>query len=209
MASSSQSPTGSIPTGTVDEARPGLMPGSHSEYAREVLVHWPWLLVGWVALTLGLYSAVVSHVLAVPTWIWFSATFIAWSVAQFLSFREVQRNRDGVLMATPAERVSLYAVAVSRGVAPPPIVAPREYQLHALRQVLGFLRTQGFTEIDTVALDSLLKRLERDGVQLVYEPLGVDDCEGSLAHLIETGELVDRPEHDGFSYQLSPPSAAG
>jgi hypothetical protein len=193
----------------VDEGRRVRVPDSLSEYAREVLVHWPWLLVGCLALTLGLYSVVVSHVLAVRTWIWFSAGFLACSVAQFLAFHQLRRERNDMLTAPATERVSLYAVAASRGVAPPPIVAPRDYQLHALRQVLRFLRSEGFTELDTSTLDSLLKRLERDGVQLTYEPLGAYDCQAGLAHLVETGELIDRPEHHGFSYRLSLSAAPG
>lgn len=199
----------SLKRGTVDDGRRVPVPDSLSEYAREVFAHWPWLLGGWLALTLGVYSVVVSHVFAVRTWIWFSVAFLAWSVAQFLSFHQLRRERNDMLTATAAERVSLYAVAASRGVAPRPILAPRDYQLHALRQVLGFLRSEGFTEVDTSTLDSVLKRRERDGVQLTYEPLGAYDCQDGLAHLVETGELIDRPEDRGFSYRLAPSAALG
>jgi hypothetical protein len=185
------------------------VPESLSEYAREVFAHWELLLTGALALVLGLYTVVAAHVLGVRAWAWFAVAFLAWSAAQFLSFHHLRQERDDMLAATATERVSLYAVAASRGVAPRPVVAPRAYQLHALRQVLEFLRGEGFTEVDTSTLDSLLKRLERDGVQLTYEPLGAYDCQDGLTYLVETGELGDDPEDRGFSYRLSPAAATG
>ena len=52
-------------------------------------------------------------------------------------------------------------------------------------------------------IDSVLKRLERDGVTLPYEPLSAYHCAEGIEHLIDTGELVSVPERRGYSYLLS------
>jgi hypothetical protein len=179
------------------------------EYARQVLMHWPWLVAGLVSLTLGVYSLVLSHILATRAWMWFAIGFGAWSVAQFLAFHEVRRERNDVLTGPTSDKVSIYAVAASRGDVPPPIIAPVDYQVHALRQATSFLRAEGHTEIDLPTLDSVLKRLERDGVQLPYEPLGASDCQAGLQRLVETRELIDVPEYHGFSYRLPPSILSG
>jgi hypothetical protein len=184
---------------------PGLEVGeSVSEYARRVLSHWPWLLVTAVALTLGAYSAAVSHVLAARTWMWFVVGFGAASVAQFLCFREVRRERNDALSVAPPDRVSLYAVAASLGRVPPPVAPPLDYQLHALRQALAFLDGEGYRDVDVRTLDAVLKRTARSGVQLLYEPISVDDCDDGLQHLVRSGELASAPEDAGYRYHLPP-----
>lgn len=174
------------------------------EYARQVAMRWPWLLAGWVAVLLGVYGVVHGRLLGVPTWMWFVVGFAAWSVAQFLAFHEIRHQRNEVLTVPTSDKVSMYAVAASLGSVPAPIVAPVDYQVHALRQAVAFLRAQGRTEIDVRVLDSVLKRLERDGVQLTYEPLDARDCQDGLDRLVETGDLIDMPGLGGFSFRLSP-----
>jgi hypothetical protein len=167
------------------------------------------LVVAAVAVGLGLYSVAVGHILATRAWMWFALGFGAGSVAQFLAFHTIRDERNTVLTVPSGDKVSVYAVAASRGSVPPPIVAPLEYQLHALRQALAFLRARDRTEVDIRTLDSVLKRVERDGVELPYEPLAADDCEDGLRRLVETGELIDQPEYRGYSYRLSPLAPAG
>ena len=189
--------------------RPDRVGESLWEYARQVAVHWPWLLGGLVAVFLGVNSVVVGHILGLRTWMWFVVGFAGWSVAQFLAFHEIRHQRNDILTHPSSDRVSMYAVAASLGSVPAPIVAPVDYQLHALRQAVAFLRTDGRTEIDVRAIDSVLKRLERDGVQLAYEPLDARDCQEGLQRLVETGELVDMPGRGGFAYRLSPMAQSG
>jgi hypothetical protein len=148
-------------------------------------------------------------VLGLRTWIWIAIGFVLWSVAQFLAFHAVRAQRNDVLRVPASDRVSMYAVAASRGAVPPPVVAPLDYQLHALRQALAFLQAQHRREVDVATLDSVLQRLERDGVELVYEPLSAADCEEGLRRLVATGELIDQPELRGYSYRLPPYAQAG
>lgn len=108
-----------------------------------------------------------------------------------------------MLTAPVDTKVSVYAVAASRGSVPPPVVAPVECQLHALRQVLAFLRTEGHQAVDIDVIDSVLKRLERDAVKLSYEPLVTYDCEDGLRQLVATGELIPVPQRPGCSYRLA------
>jgi hypothetical protein len=169
-----------------------------------VLSHWPWLFAGLIAAVLGLYSIAVSHVLAVRAWIWFGTAFGTGSVAQFLAFHAVRKERNSILALPIDDRVSVFAVAASRGDVPPPVLAPVEYQLRALRQVLAFLRTVDDRQIDMRSLDSALKRLERDGVQLPFEPLGAHDCQEGLRCLVAIGELIEVPERGGFAYRFPP-----
>jgi hypothetical protein len=179
------------------------------EYAGQVAAQWPWLLVGGVAIAIGLYRVAFSPIIGLKTWVWFAAGFALWSVAQFLAFHAVRSQRNDVLRADATDRVSMYAVAASRGAVPPPVVAPVDYQVHALRQALAFLQSQQRPEVDVRTLDSILQRLERDGVQLIYEPLSAADCEEGLARLVATGELIDQPELHGYSYRLPPLAQAG
>jgi hypothetical protein len=179
------------------------------EYAGQVASQWPWLLLGGVAIAIGLYRVAFSPILGLRTWIWFAAGFALWSVAQFLAFHSVRAQRNDVLRGPASDKVSMYAVAASRGRVPPPVVAPVEYQLHALRQALAFLQAQQRRDVDVATLDSILQRLERDGVELVYEPLSAADCEEGLHRLVATGELIDQPELHGFSYRLPPYAQAG
>jgi hypothetical protein len=183
---------------------PGPISESLWEYARLVLSHWPWLLAGLIGTALGLYSIAVSHVLAIRSWIWFGTAFGAVSVAQFLAFHAVRKQRNSVLTLPLDDRVSVFAVAASRGEVPPPVVAPLEYQVRALRQVVTFLRTINDTQIDVPSLDSGLKRVERDGVLLPFEPFGVHDCHDGLRHLVAIGELIEVPERGGFAYRFPP-----
>jgi hypothetical protein len=185
-------------------AEPGPVSESLLEYARLVLSHWPWLLAGLIGAVLGLYSITVSHVLAIRSWIWFGTAFGAVSVAQFLAFHAVRKQRNSVLTLPLGDRVSVFAVAASRGEVPPPVVAPLEYQLRALRQALAFFRSIGEAQIDVQSLDSALKRVERDGVLLAFEPLGVHDCHDGLRHLVAIGELIEVPERRGFAYRFPP-----
>jgi hypothetical protein len=196
---------------TVDQPRepgcegedPGRVGDSLWEYSRHVLGRWWWLVLGVVAAGLGLYTVFVSHILGVRSWLWFVLALVAFSVAQFFAFHDVRKERNAVLTAPVNTRVSVYAVAASRGGVPPPVVAPVEYQLHALRQVLAFLRTEGHQAVDVDLIDSVLKRLERDGVKLSYEPLITYDCEDGLRQLVATGELIPVPQRPGFSYRLA------
>lgn len=186
-----------------EDKDPGRVGDSLWEYSRHVLSRWWWLVLGVVATGLGLYTVFVSHVLGVRSWLWFLLALAAFSVAQFFAFHDVRKERNDVLTAPVSTKVSVYAVAASRGSVPPPVVAPVEYQLHALRQVLAFLRTEGHQTVDVDLIDSVLKRLERDGVKLSYEPLVTYDCEDALHRLVATGELIPVPQRSGFSYRLA------
>jgi hypothetical protein len=182
---------------------PGRVGDSLWEYSRHVLSRWWWLVLGVVAAGLGLYTVFVAHVVGVRSWVWFVLALVAFSIAQFLAFHDVRRERNDVLAAPVDTKVSVYAVAASRGSVPPPVIAPVEYQLHALRQVLAFLRTEGHDAVDVALIDSVLKRLERDGVKLSYEPLVTYECEDGLRQLVATGELIPVPQRPGFSYRLA------
>jgi hypothetical protein len=186
-----------------DDEDPGWVGDSLWEYSRHVLSRWWWLVLGVVAAGLGLYTVFGSHILGVRSWLWFLLALVAFSVAQFFAFHDVRKERNDVLTAPVNAKVSVYAVAASRGSVPPPVVAPVEYQLHALRQVLAFLRAEGHQAVDVDLIDSVLKRLERDGVKLSYEPLVTYDCEDGLRQLVATGELIPVPQRPGFSYRLA------
>jgi hypothetical protein len=193
--------------GTGEEAR-GDSERSHvgdslGEYARRVIGHWWWLVLGLLATCLGVYSVMVAHVLAVRSWVWFAIALGTFSVAQFLAFHEVRKERNEVLTAPAQDKVSVYAVAASRGAVPPPILAPLDYQLHALREALAFFRAEGYQEINATMLDSALKRVERDGIKLAYEPVNLYDCDQAVQRLTETGELVAVPARHGWSLQLT------
>jgi hypothetical protein len=181
----------------------GRLGDSLWEYSRHVLSRWWWLVVGVVAAALGLYTVFASHILGVRSWLWFLVALVAFSVAQFFAFHDVRKERNDVLTAPANTKVSVYAVAASRGSVPPPVVAPVGYQVHALRQVLSFLRTEGHQTVDVDLIDSVLKRLERDGVKLSYEPLVTYDCDDGLRELVATGELIPVPQQPGFSYRLA------
>jgi hypothetical protein len=186
-----------------EDGDPGRVGDSLWEYSRHVLSRWWWLVLGVVATGLGLYTVFVSRILGVRSWLWFVLALVAFSVAQFFAFHDVREERNDMLTAPADTKVSVYAVAASRGSVPPPVVAPVEYQLHALRQVLAFLRTEGREAVDIDVIDSVLKRLERDGVKLSYEPLVTYDCEDGLCQLVATGELIPIPQRPGFSYRLA------
>ncbi len=179
------------------------------EYAGQVSSQWPWLVLGGAAIAIGLYRVAISPIIGLRTWIWFTVGFALWSVAQFFAFHAVRAQRNDVLRGPTTDKVSMYAVAASRGTVPPPVVAPLDYQLHALRQAVAFLQAQQRREVDVATLDSVLQRLERDGVELLYEPLSAADCEEGLRRLVATGELIDQPELHGFSYRLPPYAQAG
>ena len=126
-----------------EDGDPGRVGDSLWEYSRHVLSRWWWLVLGVVATGLGLYTVFVSRILGVRSWLWFVLALVAFSVAQFFAFHDVREERNDMLTAPADTKVSVYAVAASRGSVPPPVVAPVEYQLHALRQVLAFCVPKG------------------------------------------------------------------
>jgi hypothetical protein len=171
------------------------------EYGRHAVGHWWWLVLGFLATCLGLYSVTFGRVIGVRSWVWFATALGTFSVAQFLAFHEVHKERNEILTAPALRRVSVYAVAASRGAVPPPVLPPLEYQLDALRQTLAFFRSEGYQRIDAGMLDSALKRVERDGIKLAYEPVNIYDCDEALQRLTETGELVAFAAKNGWALQ--------
>jgi hypothetical protein len=83
-----------------------------------------------------------------------------------------------------------------REVAPPgggvPAVPPIEYQVNALRQVIGKL-AETLTEFDYTSLDAVLKNYQRTGTDPVYEPLRPFSCQAGLAQLVELREIEGSP----------------
>jgi hypothetical protein len=69
-----------------------------------------------------------------------------------------------------------------------PLLAPVEYQVTALRQVIARV-TETRDEIDLGTIAEVLKNLPRTGTDTIYEPLGWGGCGPGLAHLVELGEL--------------------
>jgi hypothetical protein len=189
--------------GSEAERRPSSRSDSLSEYLHHGIRHGWWLTFGVGAGGLGLCSVAGAHVLAMRSWMWFAIALAAFSVVQYYAFRDIRRERDAVFGASSSERVSVFAIAAARGDVPAPLAAPVAYQLRALRQVLSFFDAEHHHEVDAPEIDSVLKRLERDGVILPYEPLSIYDCKEGIEHLLETGELVSVPARRGFSYVLS------
>ena len=150
-----------------------------------------------------------SHVLGVRAWTWFAVAFLAWSVAQFLSFHQLRQERDDMLAATATERVSLYRsrragdslpVRSSRLVRTSSMRCGRCWASSALRGSPKSTRARS-----TRCSSGSSVRASSSPT----EPLGAYDCQDGLAHLVETGELVDQPEDRGFSYRLSSAAAPG
>jgi hypothetical protein len=71
-----------------------------------------------------------------------------------------------------------------------PMVAPVEYQVRALRQVIARIAetTDGFGR---AVLDDVLRNLPRTGTDPIYEPLMAGTCQEGMAWLVEHGELAD------------------
>lgn len=175
------------------------------EYLHHVGRHRWWLMLGVAAGAFGLCSVAVSHVFAMRSWMWFALALAGFSVVQYFAYFDVRKERNTFFGAPSSEKVSVFAVAAARGDVPAPLAAPVDYQVRALRQVLVFFDAEGQSEVDVPEIDSVLKRLERDGVTLPYEPLSVYHCTDGIEHLLETGELVSVPERHGYSYVVSSP----
>jgi hypothetical protein len=104
--------------GTAEETRGDSQPShvgdSLWEYANRVIGHWWWLVLGLVATCLGLYCVIFAHVLGLRSWVWFAIALATFSVAQFLAFHEVRKERNEVLTAPAQDKVSIYAARPER-----------------------------------------------------------------------------------------------
>lgn len=93
-------------------------------------------------------------------------------------------RRSPVAMPTPAE------------VPPPgggiPHVAPVDYQVSALRQVIAKLG-ETVSEFGYSSLKAVLQNHQRTGTDPVYEPLHPITCQEGLARLVELGEIEGSP----------------
>jgi hypothetical protein len=68
-------------------------------------------------------------------------------------------------------------------------MAPVEYQVNALRQVIAKMTEAGMTEFEYFDLDLMVQKLPRTGTDEVYEPLRGPSCDAGLNQLIALGEL--------------------
>lgn len=145
---------------------------------------WWWAVV--VGLVLGGVALVqvIKQLHRYLPWVLVAALGVA-LVGSFLAYhRERQR------------RTAAQAAAQVREVPPPgggiPHVAPVDYQVRALRQIIAKL-SETLSEFDYSSLDAVLKNYQRSGTDPVYEPLHAAACQPGLAQLVELGELEGQP----------------
>lgn len=147
------------------------------QWAREVGGWW-WTAV--VGVTLGGVALLgfVQQLHQYLLWVLVAALVIALA-ASFLAYHRERQK----CVATPAARAEI----------PPPgggvpHVAPVEYQVNALRQVIAKLAGT-LTEFDYLSLDAVLKNHPRTGTDPLYEPLHASACEMGLARLAQLGDI--------------------
>jgi hypothetical protein len=83
-----------------------------------------------------------------------------------------------------------------------PLLAPTEYQVRALRQVVRKV-AETTLELHYGLLDAVLKSHPRDGVDPVYEPLQAMTCDEGLAELVRLGELETMPGDRLYHYRIT------
>jgi len=71
-----------------------------------------------------------------------------------------------------------------------PLVAPVDYQVIALRQVIARI-SETTQDFGRAALDDVLQNLPRTGTDQIYEPLMAGTCQEGMLWLVDHGELAD------------------
>jgi hypothetical protein len=151
---------------------------SIGQWAREVGKWWWGLVVGVV---LGCVALVAFIDQFHRYWYWLVIVGVTIALA-------------GSVRAYHRLRLATYAALLPRREIPPPgggtpHVAPVEYQVNALRQIIAKL-SQTMTDFGVQNLDNMLKNHQRTGTDGVYEPLHFIACEDGLARLAELGEIT-------------------
>ena len=146
---------------------------------------------GWLPGTVRRWLDLIGAVLTVASIVAFAATsryILAWVAIGLLLTLVVS------LALTAREEHTARVKAESRTHPPPgggvPLVAPVDYQVAALRQVIARISetTTGFSRS---TVDGVLQNLPRSHTDPIYEPLMAGTCQQGLAWLAEHGELVD------------------
>lgn len=70
-----------------------------------------------------------------------------------------------------------------------PHLAPVEYQVTALRQLIAEL-SETLDEFGFMNLNAAFKNVPRTGTKGLYEPMSIGTCDAGLKRLVELGELV-------------------
>jgi hypothetical protein len=156
---------------------------SFAEWLRAVGKWWWAAVVGLALGGVALAQAVEQLHLYLP-WVLVVALAVA-LVGSFFAYHGERQRRITAQTAAPV-----------REVAPPggaaPHVAPVDYQVRALRQIIAKL-SETLTEFDYTSLDAVLMNHQRTGTDAVYEPLHPMACQAGLARLVELGELEGAP----------------
>jgi hypothetical protein len=78
---------------------------------------------------------------------------------------------------------------------------PLDYQVQAVRQVIGHVRRSGVDRLSAADLDRLISDLTlRDGINPIFEPLTLRSVNEGLRHLLANGELH---QHGGGPFEIS------
>jgi hypothetical protein len=128
--------------------------------------------------TVWTVTALNPHV-AVPLWL-FTLPFVLGALGLYVLGAVAW---DWPLPARPAPT----GAPVGGGI---PLKAPIEYQVRALRQIVGKIGER-YEEFDHLMLDEVMKNHPRKRMDPVYEPLQAMTVFEGLAELVRRGELID------------------